>query len=66
MSSVVDFLERMGQSAQLRHAAHGDVRAELERAQVEPQVGAAILAQDPVQLRASMGLAEPLYCVQMP
>jgi len=46
MSNVIDFLERMGQDAQLRHASRNDVEQALVRAQIDPELQAAILAKD--------------------
>lgn len=50
MSNVIDFMERMGQDARLRHASLGDVELALVQAQVDPEIRAAILAKDQQRL----------------
>jgi hypothetical protein len=55
MSNVIAFLERMGQDAQLRHASQNDVEFELVRAQIDPELQAAILAKDQQQLETLLG-----------
>jgi hypothetical protein len=44
MSSIIDFLERMGADAQLRHASKEDLAKALEESQVDAALGAAIIA----------------------
>jgi len=67
MSDVIDFLERMGQDAQLRHASQGDVEQALVDAQIEPPLRAAILAKDSAQLQTMLGMDEdPPPPIQMP
>lgn len=55
MSNVIDFLEKMGQDAQLRHASQDAVQLALANAQVEPELRAAILANDQKKLEALLG-----------
>jgi len=55
MSNVIDFLERMGQDAQLRHASQNDVEQALARAQIDPQLQTAILAKDQRKLETLLG-----------
>jgi hypothetical protein len=55
MSNVIAFLEKMGQNAQLRHASHNDVKLELARAQIDPELQAAILAKNQQQLEVLLG-----------
>lgn len=55
MSNVIDFVERMGQDAQLRHASMGDVELALVQAQLDPEIRAAILARDQEKLELLLG-----------
>ncbi|HXS04585.1 MAG TPA: hypothetical protein VN731_08915 [Rhodanobacter sp.] len=55
MSNVIDFVERMGQDAQLRHASMGDVELALMQAQIDPEIRAAILAKDQRKLELLLG-----------
>jgi hypothetical protein len=52
MSNVIDFFERMGQDAQLRHASQSEVELALAREQIDPELQAAILAKDRQKLEA--------------
>jgi hypothetical protein len=55
MTDVVDFLERMGQDAQLRHASQDDLELALTSAEIVPELRGAILAKDQAQLEALLG-----------
>ena len=55
MSDVIDFLERMGQDAQLRHGSQEEVELALASAEIAPELQAAILAKDQAQLEGLMG-----------
>lgn len=55
MSDVIDFLERMGRDAALRHGPHGDLEAALENSGMDPEVKAAILGKDKVRLDTLLG-----------
>lgn len=65
MSNVIDFLERMGQDAQLRHASRNYLEATLAETQIDPELQAAILAKDQQQLEALLG-QDNFCCVQCP
>lgn len=65
MSSVIDFLERMGQDASLRHGSMDEMELALANAQLTPELQAAILAEDLLQLHALLGRG-PLYSMQVP
>ncbi|OOG64730.1 hypothetical protein B0E46_04780 [Rhodanobacter sp. B04] len=65
MSNVIDFLEKMGQDAQLRHASAGEVELALAHAQLDPELQMAILAKDQQQLEAILG-KEPMCCLLFP
>ena len=55
MSNVIDFLERMGQDAQLRHASRGEVELALKDAQIDSEIQVAILAKDQSRLEELLG-----------
>jgi len=57
MTDVIDFLEQMGQDAQLRHAAQGEVELALTVADITPELQAAILAKDQAKVEALLGHA---------
>ncbi|MFC5741278.1 hypothetical protein [Dyella tabacisoli] len=65
MSSVIDFLERMGKDAQLRHASHDEVELALTQAQIDTPLCSAILARDASELQALLRQV-PFYSIQMP
>jgi hypothetical protein len=50
MSDVIDFLERMGQDARLRHGSQSEVGLALANAEIVPALQVAILAKDHPQL----------------
>lgn len=55
MSNVIDFLERIGRDAQLRHGSQDDVKMALAIAEVAPEIQAAILAKNQACLEALLG-----------
>jgi len=63
MSSVVEFLERMGRDAQLRHASQDEVAQALEESQVDSTLGAAIIARSTSDLYGLLDL-RPMFHVQ--
>ncbi|MBB6243959.1 hypothetical protein [Rhodanobacter sp. MP1X3] len=65
MSNVIDFLERMGQDAHLRHASQDEVERALTGAQIDPELQAAILAKDQRQIEALLGHCN-VSCMLMP
>ncbi|MGC1550886.1 MAG: hypothetical protein WA777_20375 [Rhodanobacter sp.] len=65
MSDVIDFLERMGQDAQLRHASRDDVELAMADVQIEPALREAILAKNSAQLQTMLG-EDPPPPIQMP
>ena len=46
MSSITDFLERMGQDARLRHASRSEVELALAGTNIDPALRTALLDQD--------------------
>jgi hypothetical protein len=65
MSNVIDFLERMGQDAQLRHASRSEMELVLMGAQLDPKLQEAILAKDQQWLESLLG-RNNLCCAQFP
>lgn len=55
MSDVIDFLERMGQDAQMRDAPRVEVELAIASAGLDPELQAAILANDRNKLEALLG-----------
>lgn len=65
MLNVIEFLERAGQDAQLRHASKDDVELALANTKIDPGVREAILAKDQSRLQALLECA-PLLSMQFP
>jgi hypothetical protein len=65
MLNVIDFLERVGQDAQLRHASKDDVELALANTHIDQGMQAAILAGDQSRLKALLECA-PLMSMQFP
>jgi hypothetical protein len=65
MSIVIDFLERMGKDAKLRHAPRDELALALEKAHIEAPLLSAILAGDASKLRTLLN-QRPLFVVQLP
>lgn len=65
MSSVIEFLEKLGSHAQLRHGSDEELATALDEAQIDAAASSAILAKDPSRLQELLG-TEPMFIVQMP
>ena len=63
MSNVIDFLERFGQDAGLRHAPSDAVAEALKSAGIDPELRAAILANDQRTLEALLGADTNVCCM---
>lgn len=61
MSSVIEFLERMGTNAQLRHASQDEIAVALEESQIDSALGAAIIARSTADLYSLLDL-RPMFC----
>jgi hypothetical protein len=55
MNNVIDFLEKIGQDPQWRHASPDQVEQALAGAKIAPELQMAILARDQVQLEKLLG-----------
>ena len=62
MSNFMEFLEQMGQDAQLRYATSDELEQALNRAQIEPAVQAAVLAGDRHRLEVLLGATPNTFC----
>lgn len=60
MSSIIEFLERMGADAQLRHASSGEIAEALAQHQVDAATGAAIIARSTADLYSLLGI-KPMF-----
>jgi hypothetical protein len=63
VSNVIDFLERFGQSASLRHATSDAVAEALKNAGIAPALQAAILDKDQHKLEAFLGANTNVCCM---
>jgi hypothetical protein len=63
MTDVIDFLERMGQDAQLRYGSQDEVELALASAQIAPELQTAILAEDQEHLEALLG--QDVFCAML-
>jgi hypothetical protein len=66
VSDVISFLERMGQDANLRHGTRDDIELAMIRTQVDPDLQAAIMNGDQIQIEALLGADHNVCCVLMP
>jgi hypothetical protein len=60
MSSVIDFLEKMGRDAWLHHASQNEVELALASEPIDSELQAAILARNSSQLGVLLG--QGIYC----
>lgn len=61
MTDVIEFLDRLGRDARLRHAAPADLEQALAAAGIEPALRNALLAEDTLRLGEMLG-AQPNVC----
>jgi hypothetical protein len=64
MSSIIDFLERMGSEAHLRDASLEELELVLTEAEIEAPLSTAILSKDTSGLQALMRQM-PLFSIQL-
>jgi hypothetical protein len=62
VSQVIEFIERLGQDAHLRHAPIDVVAQALLQAGIEEPLRTAILGEDPRELEALLGARSKMYC----
>jgi hypothetical protein len=63
VSNVIDFLERFGQDADLRHAPSDALAEALKSAGIDPELRAAILGNDQRTLEALLGADTNVCCM---
>jgi hypothetical protein len=63
MTDVIDFLERMGQDAQLRYGSQEEMEIALASAQIAPELQTAILAEDQQHLETLLG--QEVFCAML-
>jgi hypothetical protein len=63
VSNVIDFLERFGRDAELRHASDEDVDAALREAGIEPALRMAIVGKDQGALERLLGADTNVCCL---
>jgi hypothetical protein len=63
VSNVIDFLERFGQDADLRHAPSDALAEALKSAGIDPELRAAILGKDQRTLEALLGADTNVCCM---
>jgi hypothetical protein len=66
MSSVIEFLERMGADAQLRHASQDEIAVALEQSQIDSALGAAIIARSTADLYSLLDLRPMFHTLENP
>jgi hypothetical protein len=66
MSNVIDFLERMGQDADLRHASRTEADSAMVAAHLDTAARAAIVAGDQPQLEQLLGATANTCCAIFP
>lgn len=62
MLNVIEFLDALGGNSRLRHASTDVLAVELEHAQIEPGLRAAILSGDQRRLESLLGARTNVVC----
>lgn len=63
MTDIIDFLEKLGQDSQLRHADSGEIRQALTEAGIDRLAAAAIVAGDESKLAEQLAARSDLCCL---
>ncbi|WP_266170904.1 hypothetical protein [Dyella subtropica] len=63
MSDVIEFLEKIGQDATLRHASPEDMELAMRDAQIDAPLSSAMLARDASELQTLLNL-RPMFAFQ--
>jgi hypothetical protein len=66
MSTVINFLESVGQDSKLRHAENGEVEAALAELQIEGELQVAILANDRLAIERLLSARATICCGMAP
>ncbi|WP_158883850.1 hypothetical protein [Rhodanobacter sp. L36] len=65
MSNIINFLEMIGQNANLRNASRSDMLATMTAMQIAPELQEALLSKNPQQLETALG-ASNVCCMMLP
>jgi hypothetical protein len=63
VSNIIDFLERLGQDAELRLATSGELEEALKGAGIEPALRSAILGKNQQLLEILLGASSNVCCL---
>jgi len=63
VTEIIDFLQKLGQDAQLRHAGYGEIRAALAAARIDKVAADAILAGDERTLAQYLAAPSEVCCL---
>jgi hypothetical protein len=63
MSNIIEFLEKLGQDSQLRHATGRELETAMEQAGIEPELHAALAGADRHGLETQAGAATNVCCL---
>ncbi|HEV8333065.1 MAG TPA: hypothetical protein VGQ22_16690 [Steroidobacteraceae bacterium] len=63
MMDPIEFLDRLGSNARLRHAAPGEIEQALDAAGIDPGLRSALLADDPLRLGELLGAQRNVCCL---
>src|SRR5690242_2723011 len=63
MADIIEFLERMGQDAQLRHASEAVLEQAMRDAQMSPRAAAALRVGDRAEIEAVIGAESDICCL---
>ena len=66
MADVIEFLERLGQDASLRHAPAAVLEQALRDAQIDPQLREALMRGDQAEVEAALGVNNVCCMVYVP
>lgn len=63
MMDPIEFLDRLGSNARLRHAAPGEIEKALDDAAIDPGLRSALLADDVLRLGELLGAQRNVCCL---
>lgn len=63
MSDIVEFLEQMGQTANLRYATGSELARVLEASRIDPAARGALLAGDAARVETLLGAQANVCCI---
>jgi hypothetical protein len=63
MMDPIEFLDRLGSNARLRHAAPGEIDKALDAAGIDPGLRSALLADDALRLGELLGAQRNVCCL---